>query len=122
MERASTNACARPFLCMIIGKRPNSRGQRQKVTGKRSKESRLSKLQRRNFLAGLAFTSPFIVGFLIFTLYPLITSLYYSFTSYKILAPPIWIGFKNYSQLYSDELFWTAISNTLFFTAMAVPL
>jgi multiple sugar transport system permease protein len=82
----------------------------------------MSKMQRRNWLAGMAFTSPFILGFLIFTLYPLATSFYYSFTSYKILTPPVWIGLKNYRDLLSDELFWTAISNTVIFTVMAVPL
>ncbi len=82
----------------------------------------MSQLRRRNWLAGLAFTSPFIVGFLTFTLYPLIASLYYSFTSYKILTPPVWIGFENYKELYTDELFWTAIYNTVIYTVMAVPL
>lgn len=82
----------------------------------------MSKLQRRNWLAGLAFTSPFIIGFLLFTLYPLASSLYYSFTSYKILTPPVWIGLKNYRELLVDELFWTAIYNTIVYTLMAIPL
>lgn len=81
----------------------------------------MSKLQWRNLWAGLAFTSPFILGFLALTLYPLLASFYYSFTSYKILTPPQWIGLGNYTQMVRDELFWTAITNTLFYTAMAVP-
>ncbi|MFN8446661.1 MAG: sugar ABC transporter permease [Caldilineaceae bacterium] len=81
----------------------------------------MSKLQWRNLWAGLAFTSPFLLGFLALTLYPLFASFYYSFTSYKILTPPQWIGLGNYTQMVRDELFWTAISNTLLYTAMAVP-
>jgi len=46
---------------------------------------------RKNALMVLAFMSPWLIGFLVFTLYPVISSLYYSFTSYPILATPRWV-------------------------------
>jgi len=78
--------------------------------------------ERQNTIAGLIFTSPFIVGFLIFTLYPIAASLFYSFTSYRILTPPHWIGLGNYQRmLFKDELFWTSLYNSGFFTLLSVP-
>lgn len=71
---------------------------------------------------GLLFTSPFTVGFAAFTLYPLLASLYYSFTEYAILTAPRWVGLRNYVELFAnDKLFWTSLSNTLYFTLLAVP-
>ena len=78
--------------------------------------------QRQNTIAGLIFTSPFIVGFLVFSFYPIGASLFYSFTSYRILTPPHWIGLGNYQRmLFTDELFWTTLYNTSFFTLLSVP-
>src|SRR3954447_9484511 len=77
----------------------------------------------RRLSLGLLFTSPFTIGFLAFTLYPLLASFYYSFTRYSILTPAKWIGLENYRVLFfHDDLFWTSLSNTLFFTCLAVPL
>ena len=74
-------------------------------------------------MRGLAFTSPFIVGFFVFTLYPLLASFYYSFTQYSILTPSRWIGLANYSNLFTrDDLFWTSLGNTLYFVSLSVPL
>ena len=47
---------------------------------------------KRHLLAGLLFISPWLLGFLIFTLYPIIASLYLSFTDYRVLSPPRWVG------------------------------
>ena len=76
----------------------------------------------RSALTGLLFTSPFIVGTLAFTLYPLGASFYYSLTDYKILTAPRWIGLGNYAGLARDDLFWTSLRNTLYYTLLAVPL
>ncbi len=76
----------------------------------------------RALLKGLLFTSPFTIGFLAFTLYPLLASLYYSFTEYAILTAPRWVGVQNYANLFThDDLFWIALWNTLYFTLLAVP-
>ena len=49
---------------------------------------------RRRQLVALAFMSPWIIGILVFTLYPIMASLYYSFTHYDLLSTPYWIGAK----------------------------
>lgn len=72
---------------------------------------------------GLIFTSPFTVGFFLLTVYPLLSSLYYSFTRYAILTPPVWIGLANYNVMFfKDDLFWKSLGNTLVYTALAVPV
>lgn len=77
----------------------------------------------RKLILGLLFTAPFTIGFLAFTVYPLLASFYYSFTQYSILTPPKWIGLQNYATLFMhDDLFWTSLGNTLFFICLAVPL
>jgi multiple sugar transport system permease protein len=80
------------------------------------------RLKWRNLGVGLAFTSPFILGLLALTLYPMGASAYYSFTAYKIVNTPRWIGLNNYRQMFfEDELFWTALLNSAIYAVMAVP-
>lgn len=73
-------------------------------------------------LIGLAFCSPWLIGFLVFGLYPVALSLYYSFTNFNILQPPHWIGLQNFSTMFHDHLFWTSVYNTLYITVIGVPL
>jgi multiple sugar transport system permease protein len=83
---------------------------------------RWSRAERRNLLTGLAFISPWLIGFLAFNLYPALASLYYSFTDFRILQDPRWIGLENYSNLLADPLFWKSLGNTLYLTLFGVPL
>ncbi|MEJ5169861.1 MAG: sugar ABC transporter permease [Fimbriimonadales bacterium] len=71
---------------------------------------------------GVLFAMPWILGFLVFLAYPLISSLYYSFTSFSVLRKPIWIGLENYREMLGDEVFHLSLKNTLAFTAGSVPL
>jgi multiple sugar transport system permease protein len=71
--------------------------------------------------AGLAFVSPFLIGFVIFTAGPLLASLYLSFTSYDVLSPPRWIGIGNYQRMFTDLRFGKTLLNTLYFTLLHVP-
>jgi len=67
--------------------------------------------------------SPWIVGFTVFILYPMVSSLYFSFTHYDLIGSPIWIGLNNYRYMFTeDALFWQAIRNTVWFIVVAVPL
>jgi multiple sugar transport system permease protein len=78
---------------------------------------------RRNFLNGVLFISPWIVGFLIFTLYPVLSSLYYSLAEYNVISDPIFIGIKNYLQLFTDDnLFYTVLFNTGYMIIYGVTL
>jgi multiple sugar transport system permease protein len=79
---------------------------------------------RKNLLKGLAFTSPWIVGFLVFTAIPIALSLYYSFCDYSLTKPsrgPLWIGLDNYTQMIHDPVFWKSLGNTLYYASMALP-
>ncbi len=71
---------------------------------------------------GLLFTSPWLFGVVLFMLYPLGAALYYSFTDYSVLLPPVFIGFENYIELFQDELFWKSLYNTTFFAVGSVGL
>jgi multiple sugar transport system permease protein len=81
-----------------------------------------SRRTQRQFTIGISFISLWIVGFLTFTLYPMLASLYYSFTEYHIRQPNIWIGLANYANLFQDDLFYTSLYNTAYLVVFAVPL
>lgn len=70
---------------------------------------------------GLAFCSPWIIGFLTFTLVPVALSLYYSFCDYSLLQPPAYIGTANYRELFLDPVFRKSLTNTLYYALMALP-
>jgi len=86
-------------------------------TGKRT----LS-LARREALWAYAFIAPWTVGFLIFTIGPMLASLFFSFTDYNIIDSPRWIGMTNYVNLFHDDLFWHALGVTFKFAVIALPL
>ena len=72
---------------------------------------------------GLLFASPWLIGFGIFGLFPIVASAFFSFCRYNIVRPPRFIGLENYHLLlFEDPLFWKSLYNTLFFTAFSVPL
>ncbi|MBO0701868.1 MAG: sugar ABC transporter permease, partial [Candidatus Dormibacteraeota bacterium] len=82
----------------------------------------LTRVQRRNLLIGLGFISPWIVGFLAFQLYPIVYTLYLSFTQYTGFGAAEWIGLQNYVTMIHDPLFWQSLYNTFYYTALAVPV
>ncbi len=63
---------------------------------------------------GYLFIAPFIIGFLIFGLYPIYNTLYLSFTDATLLSPNSihWVGLKNFSRLFADSTFMKAVKNT----------
>lgn len=67
--------------------------------------------------------SPWFIGFVLFSMGPIIASLVLSFTQWQILASPQWIGLSNYRYLVADdEIFWVSLGNTLYYTSLSVPL
>lgn len=78
--------------------------------------------RRHRTRLGLLFVSPWILGFLAFYLYPFFATLYYSFTNFTGVGNPKLTGFANYTALFHDGLFRTALFNTFYYTAFEVPL
>jgi multiple sugar transport system permease protein len=79
-------------------------------------------MRRREALFGYIFLSPWLVGFLVFLLGPMIASIFLSMTEYKLISPPVWIGASNYERMVSDRFVWHALRVTLTYTAFAVPM
>jgi len=85
------------------------------------REKRKAVWRRRRLVLGLM--SPWIVGFVVFLLYPLVMNVYLSLTHYDLLNPPKWIGLANYRYAFgSDPDLWPAIRNTLWIIVVGVPL
>lgn len=91
-------------------------------TGDR-KPKKGTKYNKREAIAGYLFISPWIIGFLVFTLGAMLYSLYISFSNYNLAtnsATPA--GFDNYAELFNDPKVGLSLGNTLFYAVMAVPL
>ena len=72
--------------------------------------------------AGYFFAAPFIIGFVVFIVVPMLMSLYFSFCDYNILSPAKWIGFDNFKNLFNDPKFWKSLTVTLKYAFFSVPL
>jgi multiple sugar transport system permease protein len=80
-------------------------------------------IQRHAARAGLLFVLPWLLSLLLFTIYPVLTTLYLSFTDYNIVQPPRWIGMQNYRAMFTaDPAFWTSTGNSAYYALLAVPL
>ncbi len=83
----------------------------------------VSKMKRNEAIAGLVFVLPWIISLLVFTLYPVLASFYYSFTQYSIIQEPKWIGLENYVTMFtSDPAFPVSVYNSAYYAFLAVPL
>lgn len=72
---------------------------------------------------GLAYISPWIIGFLVFQLYPLAASLYYSFTDFNMFSAPTFVGWKNYIYMFTqDPLFKVSLQRTFIYVIIGVPV
>lgn len=80
-------------------------------------------LKRREAIAGLLFVAPWLVSLLAFTVYPIVTSFYLSFTQYSIVQAPKWVGLENYVTMFTaDPAFPVSVSNSAYYALLAVPL
>lgn len=70
---------------------------------------------------GMAFLSPWLIGFLLFSLLPIGLLFYYSFCRYTLLQPPHWVGLRNYGDLLRDRVFWQAVGNTFYYASLSIP-
>jgi multiple sugar transport system permease protein len=78
-------------------------------------------MEKRESAAAYMFISPWIVGFLLLTLVPMLASLYFAFTDYNILSAPVWVGLKNFEDLFQDPQFWQSLKVTFSFAIMSLP-
>ncbi|MEZ4861277.1 MAG: sugar ABC transporter permease [Caldilineaceae bacterium] len=92
-------------------------------TTKMVARSRASAARRREALEGILYTSPWIIGFLVFVAGPLVASMWFSLTKYNVLRPAKFIGLENYITAFTnDPLFFPSIWRTFYFALLSVPL
>jgi multiple sugar transport system permease protein len=90
-------------------------------SAERRRARRKAAWRRRRLV--LLLMSPWLVGFCVFFGYPLVMSVYLSFTHYDLLSPPKWIGTANYRYLFTqDPQVGPAVKNTLWLIGIMVPL
>jgi putative chitobiose transport system permease protein len=70
-------------------------------------------MTRKRSITPYTFLLPALVLLGIFVIYPIIAVVYYSFTDYDIVRPPVWVGLDNYAKLIDDPTFWTALTNSI---------
>jgi multiple sugar transport system permease protein len=81
-----------------------------------------TRLRRSPLLPALLFAAPWIIGFLWFQAYPVLASIYYSFTAYNIMQAPAFVGLDNYvSLLTQDQLFRSSLIHTMIFAVVSIP-
>jgi multiple sugar transport system permease protein len=79
-------------------------------------------LRGREAIAFYLFILPWLIGFLVFTLGPIVASFGLSFTDYDMMLPPSLVGLENYQEILDDPLFYTSLYNTVYIVVFAVPL
>ena len=72
--------------------------------------------------AGYTFLLPWLLGFILLTVGPMLSSLYLSFTNYNLFEAPKWIGLDNYTSLFQDERFLQSVGVTLGYVVFGTPL
>ncbi|MCX5210393.1 sugar ABC transporter permease [Kitasatospora sp. NBC_00240] len=79
--------------------------------------------RRREAARTLAFLSPWLIGFGFFFVYPLVSTVYFSFTHYDGFTAPVFTGLKNWSYVFNDyPFFWQGLRNTLWLVVVMVSL
>jgi multiple sugar transport system permease protein len=78
-------------------------------------------LARREELNFYLCISPWLLGFFVFILGPIVASFWFSLTRWDLLSPARFVGVRNYTRMLDDELFWTSLSVTIRYTLMYVP-
>ena len=79
-------------------------------------------LNRRYVMVGILFALPWLLGFLLFQLYPIVSAIYYSFTEYNVFNTPKWIGLANYIELIGDVSVLKSLGNTFYMAFIGMPI
>ena len=91
------------------------------ATMARSRRGR-GRLVWRNTAVGWSFILPNFIGFAALTLVPVVVLFYLAFTSWNAFGVADWVGLANFRRLIHDDSFWTALTNTLYYTVFHIPL
>ncbi|MBC9718073.1 sugar ABC transporter permease [Streptomyces sp. TRM66268-LWL] len=79
--------------------------------------------RRKAALRTLGFLSPWLIGLSVFFLYPLLSTVYFSFMKYDGFTAPTWVGLKNWAYVFQDNpFFWPALRNTFWLMVVMVSL
>ncbi len=84
--------------------------------------TKFSPLRRKEARLGYLFISPWIIGLIVFSLLPLLSTLILSFMEWDIYSDPTWTGFDNYQNLFTDKLFYQSMKVTLLYSLFSIPL
>lgn len=88
-----------------------------------SRQRKLSRRMLRQNILGYLWISPWLLGFLVFTFGPMLASLGFSFTNYRVINDFRWIGLENYRYaFFEDNLFWSSLAITFYFMVASVPI
>lgn len=84
---------------------------------------KMRRKRRDRQYVGLLYVLPWIIGFAVFSAYPLLSSLYYSFTTYNIISKPVFVGMQNYVTAFTkDATFWPSVVATIKYVGVSLPL
>ena len=78
-------------------------------------------VRRNETIAGYLFLLPNFLGFLVFSLFPILASFALTLTDWNLIGERKFVGLDNFRRLLSDELFWKTARNTFYYTVAAVP-
>lgn len=96
---------------------PREAGRRR---GARRNVNRSAPAHRGDGRLAWVLIAPAMIGFLVFAAYPTVRGIYLSFTNFRVLSPPEWVGLDNFAQLLRDDVFWNALGVTVYFVLVAV--
>lgn len=82
----------------------------------------MSRQVLRQHLDGWLFASPWIIGFLLWTVGPMLASLVIAFTNWDLITSPTYVGLKNFATMVTDDLVWKSLQVTTVYALVSVPL
>lgn len=82
----------------------------------------LSRRQLSTHLSGYLFIAPWLIGFFVFTVIPILASFFLAFTQYDTLSAPVWVGTENFERMLQDPRYWASVKATLYYVMAAIPL
>jgi multiple sugar transport system permease protein len=78
--------------------------------------------RKRDGIAGYLFLTPWLIGFFVLTLGPMLISLYLAFTKYNLFTAPEWIGLDNFSRMFADPQFLQSVQITAVYVLVGTPI